>query len=167
MGLSPLDGILLLSLEKKVLDQVFMQVDELKVGQILKGTVKRLSEKALFIDIKGAVDGVVWPAHYADIKLKQPEKRFKVGSNVKARVGAKLRHIDANDQVYSIEPARNRVVLTLKKTLVDSPHPVTESFDQVTLGMVTPGVVAKVLDKGCLVSLFGGLRAFVPMAEAR
>ena len=57
--------------------------------------------------------------------------------------------------------------MTLKKTLVESPHPVTESFDEVTLGMVTPGVVAKVLDKGCLVSLFGGLRAFVPMAEAR
>jgi rRNA biogenesis protein RRP5 len=102
MGLSPLDGILLLSLEKKVLDQVFMQVDELKIGQVLKvriveralpqllthlqGTVKRLSDKALFVDIRGAVDGVVWPAHYADIKLKQPEKRFKVGSNVKCRV---------------------------------------------------------------------------------
>lgn len=69
--------------------------------------------------------------------------------------------------MFSIEPARNRVVLTLKKSLVDSPHPVTTSFDEVKLGMVTPGVVAKVLDKGCLVSLFGGLRAFVPMSEAR
>lgn len=36
IGHSPLDGILLLSFEQKVLDQVFMQVDELKVGQHLK-----------------------------------------------------------------------------------------------------------------------------------
>ena len=31
-----MDGIVLLSFEQKVLDQVFMQVDELKVGQVLK-----------------------------------------------------------------------------------------------------------------------------------
>jgi rRNA biogenesis protein RRP5 len=31
-----MDGILLLSFEQKVLDQVFMQVDELTVGQALK-----------------------------------------------------------------------------------------------------------------------------------
>ena len=36
IGHSPLDGVLLLSFEKKVLDQVFMQVGELQVGQILK-----------------------------------------------------------------------------------------------------------------------------------
>jgi hypothetical protein len=36
IGHSPLDGILLLSFEQKVLDQVFMQVDELHVGQALK-----------------------------------------------------------------------------------------------------------------------------------
>jgi rRNA biogenesis protein RRP5 len=36
IGQSPLDGILLLSFEQKVLDQVFMQVGELHVGQALK-----------------------------------------------------------------------------------------------------------------------------------
>lgn len=36
IGHSPLDGVALFSLEQKVLDQVFMQVDDLKVGQALK-----------------------------------------------------------------------------------------------------------------------------------
>jgi hypothetical protein len=36
IGHSPMDGVVLLSFEQKVLDQVFMQVDELKVGQVLK-----------------------------------------------------------------------------------------------------------------------------------
>ena len=36
IGHSPLDGILLLSFEQKVLDQVFMHVGELNVGQTLK-----------------------------------------------------------------------------------------------------------------------------------
>jgi rRNA biogenesis protein RRP5 len=36
IGHSPLDGMMLLSFEQKVLDQVFMQVHELQVGQVLK-----------------------------------------------------------------------------------------------------------------------------------
>ena len=40
----------------------------------------------MFLDISGNVDGVVWPMHYADIRLKHPEKKFKPGQVVKARV---------------------------------------------------------------------------------
>lgn len=40
----------------------------------------------MFVAISGNVDGVVWPIHYSDIKLKHPEKKFKIGSSVKARV---------------------------------------------------------------------------------
>ena len=36
IGHSPLDGVLLLSFQQKVLDQVFMNVDELQVGQVMK-----------------------------------------------------------------------------------------------------------------------------------
>lgn len=36
--------------------------------------------------ISDEVDGVVWPLHFADIKLKNPERRFKVGGSVKCRV---------------------------------------------------------------------------------
>ncbi|KAK4685994.1 rRNA biogenesis protein RRP5, partial [Tremellales sp. Uapishka_1] len=153
IGHSPLDGILLLSFEQKVLDQVFMQVDELKIGQILKGTIRRLSDKGLFVNVQGSVDGVVWPLHYADIRLKHPEKRFKVGSTVKCRV-------------FALEPTRNRVVLTLKKSLVDSTLETPSSFDECKVGQIVPAVVSKILDKGCIVDLFGGLRAFVPQSEA-
>lgn len=44
----------------------------------------------MFISISGNVDGVVWPVHYSDIALKHPEKKFKVGANIKARVSASL-----------------------------------------------------------------------------
>lgn len=153
IGHSPLDGVMLLSFEEKVLNQVFMQVGELQVGQVLKGTVRKLSDKGLFVNVQGNVDGVVWPLHYADIRLKHPEKRFKVGASVKARV-------------FAIEPARNRVVLTLKKSLVESDLPTPSGFADVTAGEITPAVVSKILDKGCIVDLFGGLRAFVPQSEA-
>lgn len=48
IGHSPLDGVLLLSFEQKVLDQVFMQVDELQVGQVMK--VYRLMVLCSFTD---------------------------------------------------------------------------------------------------------------------
>ncbi|WVW86696.1 hypothetical protein I302_108750 [Kwoniella bestiolae CBS 10118] len=153
IGHSPLDGVVLLSFEQKVLDQVFMQVGELQIGQVLKGTVHRLAERMLFISLSGSVDGIVFPNHYADIKLKHPEKRFKVGSSVKARV-------------FAIEPARNRVVLTLKKSLVDSGDSIPQGFSDVQVGQVTPGVIVKIMDKGCIVDLFGGIKAFMPLSES-
>lgn len=52
----------------------------------LQGTISRFIDKAIFINVSGSVDGVVWPLHYADIQLKHPEKRFKAGNTVKCRV---------------------------------------------------------------------------------
>ncbi|ORX37905.1 putative rRNA processing-related protein [Kockovaella imperatae] len=153
IGHSPLDGVLLLSFERKVLDQVFMQVGELAVGQILKGTIRRLTDKGIFLNIHGSVDGVVWPLHYADIRLKHPEKRFKVGSTVKARV-------------FALEPERNRVVLTLKKTFVESDLKIPTGRTDVNPGNIVNAVVSRIMDKGCIVDLFGGARAFVPQSEA-
>lgn len=153
IGHSPFDGVLLLSLEQKVLDQVFMQVDELQVGKVLKGTIRALTDKALFVNLQGSVDGVVYPIHYADIQIKHPEKRFKVGNAVRCRV-------------FSLDAARSRVILTLKKSLVDSELDITTDIDTLQTGQVTPAVVSKLLAKGCVVDLFGGLRAFVPLSEA-
>lgn len=126
---------------------------DVAVGDVLKGVVKRLTAKALFVDIGGNVDGVAWPLHWADILLKKAERRFKVGSKVTCRV-------------LATEPDKNRVALTLKRSLVESPLPIVADWESCLPGVVTDGVISKVLDKGCIVDLYGGLRAFVPLAEA-
>jgi transcriptional accessory protein Tex/SPT6 len=59
-----------------------------QVGEILKGIIKQLTDSALFVSISGNVDGVIWPLHYADISLKHPSRKFKVGGNIKCRVRA-------------------------------------------------------------------------------
>jgi rRNA biogenesis protein RRP5 len=72
-----------------------MNVSEVKIGAIMKGTIKKLTSNGLFINLQGSTDGAVFPLHYADIRLKNPERRFKIGSTVKCRVsrllGAQLR----------------------------------------------------------------------------
>lgn len=80
------DGLLQLSLRPSVLEQKFLQVGEVEVGELVKGTVKKLTDSAMFVSISGSVDGVVWPNHYADIPLKHPQKRFKPGASIKCRV---------------------------------------------------------------------------------
>ncbi|KAL8286763.1 hypothetical protein RQP46_004291 [Phenoliferia psychrophenolica] len=153
IGYSALDGLVQLSLQPSVLEQSFLRVSDVKVGEVIKGTIKRLTDSALFVSISGNVDGVVWPMHYADIKLKNPEKKFKVGASIKARI-------------YSADPIKNRVVLTLKKQLIASELPIVASLADAKVGLITHGTVTKVLDKSVLVDFFGGMRALIPAAEA-
>lgn len=77
-----------------VLEQKFLRVDDVQVGELVKGTVRKLTESALFVRINGNVDGMIWPMHYADIMLKHPQKRFKKDAVLKCRV-REQRHTSA------------------------------------------------------------------------
>jgi rRNA biogenesis protein RRP5 len=80
------DGLVQLSLKPSVLEQKFLKISDVEVGEVVKGTIKRLTEAGLFVSMSGNIDGVVWPNHFADISLKQPSKRFKPGASIKCRV---------------------------------------------------------------------------------
>ncbi|EIW86889.1 hypothetical protein CONPUDRAFT_115715 [Coniophora puteana RWD-64-598 SS2] len=147
------DRVLQLSSKPSVLEQKFVQAGDIAVGEVMKGSVKKLTETALFISISGNADGVIWPNHYADIALKHPSKRFKPGGSVKCRV-------------LTVDPERKRVVLTAKKTLVDSELPIISSFEDAKVGMVVHAVVFKVFEKGLQLEFFNNVKAFVPVREA-
>ena len=85
-GYFAFDGYLQLSLRPSVLEKRFLQVSDVTVGEVVKGTIKKLTDSALFVSLSGSVDGVVWPIHFADIPLKHPQKRFKPGGSIKCRV---------------------------------------------------------------------------------
>lgn len=153
IGYHPLDGLLQLSFRPSILDQRFLQAGDIRVGEVLKGTVKRLTESALFVSISCNADGIIWPNHYADIPLKHPSKRFKAGGSIKCRV-------------LAIDPERMRVELTAKKTLIESTLPVLTSVEEAKVGMITDAVVYRVVDKGLIVRFYNDLKAFVPSREA-
>ncbi|KAF9244529.1 hypothetical protein BU15DRAFT_85908 [Melanogaster broomeanus] len=153
IGYHPFDGVLQLSLRPSVLEQKFLQAGEVHVGEILKGTVKRLTDFALFVSISGNVDGVIWPSHYADIPLKHPSKKFRVGGSVKCRV-------------LTVDPERSRVVLTAKRMLLDTMIPIVTSFEDAKVGVVTHAVVFRVSDKSLNIEFFNNIKAVVPAREA-
>lgn len=153
IGYHPLDGLLQLSLRPSILDQRFLQAGDVQVGEVLKGTVKRLTDSALFVSISCNADGIIWPNHYADIPLKHPSKRFKAGGSIKCRV-------------LAVDPERMRVELTAKKTLIESTLPILTSIEEAKVGIITDAVVYRVLDKGLIVRFYNDLKAFVPSREA-
>ncbi|KAF5352778.1 hypothetical protein D9756_006044 [Leucocoprinus leucothites] len=151
-GYFAFDGLLQLSLKPSVLEQKYIQVADVEVGEVVKGTVKKLTDSALFVTLSGNIDGVVWPNHYADIRLKHPGKRFKVGASIKCRV-------------LLVDPERKRIALTAKKTLLDSQLPVLSSLEHVRVGIVAHAVVFKVHEKHLLVEFYNNLKAVVPQKE--
>ncbi|KAH9065673.1 nucleic acid-binding protein [Lactarius vividus] len=152
-GYHPFDGVLQLSMRASVLEQQFLRVSDVQVGELLKGTVKKLTEGALFVSISGSVDGVVFPNHYADIVLKHPQKRFKEGANIKCRV-------------LVVDPERKRVALTAKKTLVESDLPIVSRLEDAEVGMVTHAVIFKITEKRLLVEFFNNVKGSIPFKEA-
>ncbi|KDE07886.1 hypothetical protein MVLG_01797 [Microbotryum lychnidis-dioicae p1A1 Lamole] len=153
IGFSALDGLVQVSLQPSVLERAFMRVSDVRVGEVIRGTVGRLTDTALFVSISGNVDGVVWPIHYADIRLRHPERKFKPGASVKARI-------------LSVDADRNRVVLTLKRQLVASELSMIKSYDDAQIGQLTHGTVTRILDKAVIIEFFGGVRALIPATEA-
>jgi len=77
-------------LKPSIIQQKYFQVGDVEVGEIVKGTIKKLTDNGLFVSLSGGIDGVVWPNHYADIMLKHPGKRFKEGGSIKCRVSDNL-----------------------------------------------------------------------------
>lgn len=166
------DGLLQLSLKPSVLEQKFLKISDVEVGEVIKGTVKKLTEAGLFVSMSGNLDGVVWPNHYADISLKQPAKRFKPGANIRCRVCLITKStissiIKASVQVLVVDTDRNRMSLTAKKTIVDSTLPILSNFEEVEVGIVTHAVVFKIHEKHLMVEFYNNLKAYVPAKEIK
>ncbi|GAA97773.1 uncharacterized protein L969DRAFT_42922 [Mixia osmundae IAM 14324] len=153
IGLALLDGALQISLQPSVLAQRFLRVSDVVVGEAVKATIKRITSKAMFVSVDGNVDAVVWPLHYSDIKLKHPEKRFKIGDVVKGRI-------------FAADSESSKIVVTLKKSLLASDLPVPQSLADVKPQQAYDAVLSKIMEKALLVDLFGGARAIIPISEA-
>lgn len=69
--------------------------------------------------------------------------------------------------MLNVDEERGRVTLTLKKSLIDSDLPIVKTIDDAKVGLVTPGVIAKILPKSVVLNYFGGMRGSVSLREAR
>lgn len=157
LGYNPMDGAFLLSFEKHVLEQAYLRIDDVPVGKVVHGTVKKMlisptGVSGLIVEIADGITGLVPELHLADVKLQNPEKKFREGMKVKARV-------------LSTDPAKHQVRLTLKKTLVNSDLPPIATFADLTFGLQCLGTIVNIIPAGAFVQFYGELRGFLPVSE--
>lgn len=69
-------------------------------------------------------------------------------------------------QVLAVDASRKRILLTAKKTLVESELPIISSFETAKVDTVTCGVISKVMDKALIVEFYNNVRGIIPAAEA-
>ncbi|EAQ91152.1 hypothetical protein CHGG_03087 [Chaetomium globosum CBS 148.51] len=157
VGYNNFDGMFLLSFEKKVLEQPFLRIEDIPVGAVVPGVVEKLVINqdglgGLIVNIADGISGLVPEMHLSDVHLQHPEKKFREGMKVKARV-------------LSTNPARHQLRLTLKKTLVNSEALPIKSYDELAVGLQAPGTIVNVLQHGAIVQFYGQLRGFLPVSE--
>lgn len=157
IGYNALDGMFQLSFERHILEQRFLRIEDIPVGEVVEGEIEKLvisqdGVSGLLVKLAEGIVGYVPETHLADIQLQHPEKKFREGLKVKARV-------------LSTDPVKRQFRLTLKKTLVNSEAVPIKSFEDLVLGMQVPGTIVNVLSNGAVVQFYGPLRGFLPVSE--
>lgn len=68
-------------------------------------------------------------------------------------------------QVLECNPAGKRLILTLKKSLVQSNLPVLSSYEDANPGLITHGFVVCAREFGCIVKFYNDVKGLVPKNE--
>nr|POF13886.1 rrna biogenesis protein rrp5 [Quercus suber] len=157
---NPLDNIYYVSLKTSVLDQTFLRLEDVAVGTLVKGTVDRilLGGKSgiigILVKLSESVSGLVPEMHLSDVKLQHPERKFKEGSTVTARV-------------LSVDTDKRQLRLTLKKMLISQDDDAARWSEYANLkpGMESKGTVINIIPSGAVIQFYGNVRAYLPVAE--
>jgi rRNA biogenesis protein RRP5 len=60
LGFNPMDGLFNLSMEKRVLEQPYLRIEDIKVGAIVKGKIDKILDRgALIVNLADGISGIV------------------------------------------------------------------------------------------------------------
>jgi rRNA biogenesis protein RRP5 len=157
IGYNIMDGLFQVSLEQTVLEQPFLRVQDIKIGQIVKGkVVKLIIDKSgspnVLVTLAEGITGVVPELHMADVRLQHPDRKFREGASVTARV-------------LSTNIEKRTVRLTLKKSLVNSEVEPWLDYSSISVGDKGPGIIGEVKPNGASVQFYGHVRAWLPVSQ--
>ena len=93
-------------LPKPELRSDVMSIEDLKVGMIMKGTVRNVIDFGAFVDIGVHQDGLVHISEVCDRYIKHPSEELTVGQVVKVKV-------------ISIDLQKQRIGLSIRKATED------------------------------------------------
>ncbi|NXP78545.1 RRP5 protein, partial [Ramphastos sulfuratus] len=149
---SLMDEMCIVSLKYQVIEARFLQYQDIHTGDVVQGRVFALKPVGMQVKVAEGIKGLVPSMHLADVILKQPEKKYSIGDEVKCRV------LECN-------PAGKKLILTLKKSLVQSNLPILSSYEDAKPGLITHGFVVCAKEFGCIVKFYNDVRGLVPNHE--
>lgn len=150
-GTNVLEGTLLLTHRKSDWKDPYLSYADLKVGDIVEGTIKSLNSKGAVVSLSTSVEAFCPRSHLSDVEITDVEARFKVGSAIKARV-------------LRVSIQEGNAFVTFKKTIVKSTLAVIADY-AVDAGVWAHGTIVAILGNGMLVSFYNDVRGFIPLHE--
>ncbi|KAF3986652.1 hypothetical protein FT663_03036 [Candidozyma haemuli var. vulneris] len=154
LGFNEIDNILILTFKPKAIESQFVSTDDIPVGEFVSAAeVTNIlpDAKGIVVKVFGDFEAFVPPTHISDAKLMFPERKFRNGGKVKARI---------------LATAGKKLYATLRKSLVNMEEDtIVKNLDDLSVGFKTTGVVEKFIGSGVLISFFGNLKAYLPKNE--
>ncbi|CAF1207825.1 unnamed protein product [Adineta steineri] len=152
IGISLSSNLAICTLKKSIIDAPFITYSDIKIGSLVKGTITNVDKHGLIINLTKYINGFVPIIHNADIPIKEALSKFPLMKKVQCRV-------------LQVDPSRQRLILTLKRSLIENKLPLISSYNDLQANLLTVGVVISIQDYGLLVKLFGDLCGLVPKNE--
>ena len=134
---------LLLAKKEEMQKELFARI---KVGDVVEGTVKNVTDFGAFIDLGGA-DGLLHISEISWGRVENPKKVFKVGDVVKTFIK------DING---------NKIALSMK---FEDQNPWNNAAEKYAVGNVVTGKVARMTDFGAFVELEPGVDALLHVSQ--
>ena len=120
--------------------------DTIKVGDVIEGTVKNITDFGAFIDLGGA-DGLLHISEMSWGRVENPKKVFKVGETVRA---------------FIKDIQGTKVALSMK---FPDQNPWAEAEKNFEKGKVVTGKIARMTDFGAFVELLPGVDALLHVSQ--
>ncbi len=121
-----------------------------RIGDVLTGTVRNITDFGAFIEVEEGIDGLV---HISDLswntRVKHPNEVLNKGDEVKA-------------VILKIDSENQRLSLGIKQL---QPNALEDFFSSQNVGTVLPGKIVRLTEFGAFVELFEGVEGLVHVSE--
>lgn len=123
-------------------------MSELEIGQVIEGTVQRLTPFGAFVDI-GGIDGLVHVSEIAWQHVAHPSDVIAVGQSVTVKV-------------LKVDPSIGKISLSIKAA---QPGPWESAAGKFNIGDIVTGVVKRLVSFGAFVEIAPGVEGLVHISQ--
>lgn len=135
-------------LEREYEEKKRQRMAELKPGDIVEGTVQRLTNFGAFVDV-GGVDGLVHVSEIDWVHVDKPSDVLKEGDTVRVKV-------------LKVNPEQERISLSIKQA---GPSPWEQVASRFSVGSIVTGTVKRLASFGAFVEIMPGVEGLVHISQ--